>query len=76
MAELTPAESQRLPAQEIPASTQLMAVAWLRWRIFVNSTFRRRPNTTRQAISLVFTILLRLIVWPFMALMVVGPVAG
>ncbi len=76
MAELTPMESQRLSAQEIPASTQLIAVAWLRWRIFVNNTFRRRPSTTRQAVSLVFTILLRIIVWPFLVLMVVGPVAG
>ena len=33
--------------QPIPARTQLLAVAWLRWRIFVNSTFRRRPK--RQA---------------------------
>lgn len=74
MAELTPAESLRLPMQEIPASAQLMAVAWLRWRIFVNNTFRRRPSTTRQAVSFVFTILLRLIVWPFLVLMVVGPV--
>jgi ABC-2 type transport system permease protein len=76
MAELTAGEAQRPLPQEIPAATQLMAVAWLRWRIFVNNTFRRRPATARQAIGLVFTILLRLIVWPFLVLMVVGPVAG
>jgi ABC-2 type transport system permease protein len=69
---------QELPAPEyrIPASTQLLAVAWLRWRIFVNSTFNRRSGTKRRAVGLVAGILLRLIVWPFMALLVVGPVAG
>jgi ABC-2 type transport system permease protein len=76
MAELTAGQSVHDSSREIPAATQLMAVAWLRWRIFVNSTFRRRPTTTRQAVSLVFIILLRLIVWPFLVLMVVGPVAG
>jgi ABC-2 type transport system permease protein len=74
MAELTADEAPRPSVQEIPAATQLIAVAWLRWRIFVNNTFRRRPATTRQAIGLAFTILLRLIVWPFLVFMVVGPV--
>jgi ABC-2 type transport system permease protein len=76
VAELTP--GQKVPASEfrIPASTQLLAVAWLRWRIFVNSTFNRRSGTKRRAAGLVGGILLRIIVWPFMALLVVGPVAG
>lgn len=60
----------------IPARVQLMAVAWLRWRIFVNGMFRRRSSTARQAVSIVLVILLRLIVWPFLALMVIGPVGG
>lgn len=60
----------------IPASEQLLAVAWLRWRIFVNGMSRKRPKGTRQVVGLVFVILLRLIVWPTLALMVVGPVAG
>src|ERR1700683_2688687 len=69
---------QELPASEyrIPASTQLLAVAWLRWRIFINSTFRRRSGGKRRVVGLIVGILLRLIVWPFMALLVVGPVAG
>ncbi len=62
--------------QPIPASAQLLAVAWLRWRIFVNSTFRRRPRTARQAVSIALAIILRIILWPFLATMVIGPVAG
>ncbi len=76
MAELTGGESLSGPASRIPASTQILAVAWLRWRIFVNSTFRSRPKTAGQAVGLVFTILLRMIVWPLMAMMLIGPVAG
>ena len=60
----------------IPATTQIAAVAWLRWRIFVNGFARRRSSTARQAVNIVFTVLLRLLVWPFLALMVIGPVAG
>src|SRR5580700_8761986 len=69
---------QELPASEyrIPASTQLLAVAWLRWRIFINSTFNRRSGTKRRAAGMVAGILLRIIVWPFMALFVIGPVVG
>ncbi len=67
-----------LPAhpEPISARTQLVAVAWLRWRMFINGFSRRRSSTARQAVSLVFVILLRIIVWPFLALAVVGPVAG
>ena len=53
-----------------------MAVAWLRWRIFVNGMFRKRPKGKRQIVGLVFATLLRLIVWPMLALIVVGPVAA
>lgn len=76
MAELTGRENipEALPA--IPASTQLLAVAWLRWRIFVNSVFRKRPKSRSQIAGLVFNVVLRLITWPAMALMAVGPVAG
>jgi ABC-2 type transport system permease protein len=74
MAEVKAAEAAEAGRQPIPASTQLLAVAWLRWRIFVNNTFRKRPRTGRQAVGLAFRILVRLIVWPILALMVVGPV--
>ena len=76
MAELTQAEVRPATVLPIPASTQILAVAWLRWRIFVNSTFRRRPKTSRQAVSFAFSILLRLIVWPVLAAMMIGPVVG
>ncbi len=54
----------------------MLAVAWLRWRIFVNGMFRKRPKGKGQIVGLVFATLLRLIVWPMLALIVVGPVAG
>ena len=76
MAELAAGMNVPANARDIPARTQLLAVAWLRWRIFVNSMFRRRPTGTRQALGLAFAILLRLIVWPFLALTVVGPIVG
>ncbi len=76
MAELTGRESAPGSVPPIPASAQLLAVAWLRWRIFVNGMFRKRPKGKRQVVGLVFAILLRLIVWPMLALIVVGPVAG
>jgi ABC-2 type transport system permease protein len=76
MAELTGSESVPASMPPIPASTQLLAVAWLRWRIFVNGMFRKRPRGNRQIVGLVFVILLRLIVWPVLALIVVGPVAA
>jgi ABC-2 type transport system permease protein len=75
MAELTSPESVPVSVPPIPASTQLLAVAWLRWRIFVNGMFRKRPRGKGQVVGLVFGILLRLIVWPMLALVVIGPVA-
>ncbi|MGA2207771.1 MAG: hypothetical protein ABSG10_13675 [Terracidiphilus sp.] len=76
MAEIAARDTLSVSTRGIPAGTQLTAVAWLRWRMFVNNIFRRRPTGTHQAVGLAFAILLRLIVWPFLALMVVGPVAG
>ncbi len=76
MAELAARDTLPVSTRGIPAGTQLTAVAWLRWRMFVNNIFRRRATGTHQAVGLAFAILLRLIVWPFLALMVVGPVAG
>jgi ABC-2 type transport system permease protein len=76
MVELTGRESVHGSMPPIPASAQLLAVAWLRWRIFVNSMFRRRPKGKRQIVGLVFATLLRLIVWPVLALIVVVPVAA
>jgi ABC-2 type transport system permease protein len=74
MAELEAGKLAPQVARDIPVRTQLLAVAWLRWRIFVNSAFRRRG--TGRAPGLVLAILVRIIVWPFLALMVVGPVGG
>ena len=76
MAELTPGRSCLLPHSAFLRARRLLAVAWLRWRIFVNSTFRRRSGTKRRAVGMRSAILLRLIVWPFLALMVIGPVVG
>lgn len=55
----------------IPASTQLLAVAWLRWRMFANS-FRRQKSS----VGLVLAILLRALIWPIFALMALGPIVG
>jgi ABC-2 type transport system permease protein len=74
MAELEAGKLAPRSARDIPVRTQLLAVAWLRWRIFVNSTFRRR--TAGRAAGLVLAVLVRIIAWPFLALMVVGPVGG
>jgi ABC-2 type transport system permease protein len=76
MAELEAGRPVPSSTREIPARVQLLAVAWLRWRIFVNNTFRRRSSVKGQAVGLVFAILVRIIVWPFLALMVIGPIAG
>ena len=70
MAELTASPSILPP---IPARIQMLAIAWLRWRMFVNTFFRRKPGSGR-AFSIVFAILIRIIVWPVLAGMIVGPV--
>ncbi len=76
MAELEAGRPVPFPARDIPARVQLLAVAWLRWRIFVNNTFRRRSSGKGQAVGLALAILVRIIVWPFLALMVIGPIGG
>ena len=74
MAELEAGKLAPQPAQYISMRTQLLAVTWMRWRIFVNSTFRRR--STSRATGIVLAVLVRILVWPFLALMVIGPVVG
>ena len=64
-----------LEPRPIPAQAQLLAVAWLRWRIFVNN-FRRRSSDPRKLSGLVFTIVLRIIGWSFLVLFFIGPVVG
>ena len=78
--ESRPEESQSgLPSHpqsalpRIPARTQLAGVAWLRWRIFLNSLRTRRAAGGGWG-SLVLAIVLRLILWPVFALWVIGPV--
>ena len=76
MAELDAGKLLPTATQEIPARVQLAAVAWLRWRIFINSMFRRRATGARQAAGLALAILVRIMVWPFLAMMVIGPIGG
>ena len=59
----------------IPATTQLTAIAWLRWRIFVNG-FIRRQTGPRKLAGLILTILLRVLIWPVFAMMAIGPAIG
>jgi ABC-2 type transport system permease protein len=61
-------------ASDIPASTQLLAIAWLRWRMFVNG-FLRQAKSGKTA-GVVLSVLLRLIAWPIFALWVIGPAFG
>ncbi len=74
MAQLAASDSSGFDTtlRPIPARTQLLAVAWLRWRVFVNN-FRRPRSSKNQAVGLVLTILLRLFLWPIMAMWVIGP---
>jgi ABC-2 type transport system permease protein len=60
---------------DIPATTQLAAIAWLRWRIFVNG-FIRRQTGPRKVAGLILTILLRVLIWPVFAMMAIGPAIG
>jgi ABC-2 type transport system permease protein len=61
-------------ARHIPAATQLLAIAWLRWRIFANG-FRRQTSQGKIA-GLVVSIILRIILWPIFALWIIGPAIG
>jgi hypothetical protein len=69
VAELKP--NSHLPS----AGVQLAAVAWMRWRMFANG-FRKKSSSSGQVVGLVLTMLLRLIVWPVMALWMIGPALG
>jgi ABC-2 type transport system permease protein len=72
MAELISGDSALQP---IPAHIQVLAVAWLRWRMFVNS-FGRTTTGKGKVSGLVLTVLLRLFLWPIFAIWVIGPVVG
>jgi ABC-2 type transport system permease protein len=74
MAELSGGSEALTAMPPIPARVQLMAVLWLRWRLFVNAFVRRRPKSSGQVMALILAILLRIILWPVLALMVLGPV--
>ncbi len=68
------AQLNERPAHDIPASTQLLAIAWLRWRMFANG-FRRQASSGKVA-GIVFTIVLRILLWPIFAVWVIGPAFG
>jgi ABC-2 type transport system permease protein len=70
----TPPSRPALAARDIPAATQLLAIAWLRWRMFVNG-FRRQTSQGKIA-GLVVSIILRIILWPIFALWIIGPAVG
>lgn len=59
----------------IPARIQYSAIAWLRWRIFLNN-FRRNYKGDRKIVSLILVILLRILVWSVMAAVGFGPIVG
>ncbi len=61
-------------SRDIPATTQLLAIAWLRWRMFVNS-FRRKSGK-RKVSGVVLAVILRIILWPILAMWVIGPAFG
>ena len=75
MAELSGSTGALAAMTPIPARVQLVAVAWLRWRLFVNTFFRRRSKGKLRIGGLVFAIVLRIFLWPVLAVMVLGPVA-
>jgi ABC-2 type transport system permease protein len=62
------------PVRDIPATTQLVAIAWLRWRMFANG-FRRQATSGKTA-GFILSILLRMFLWPILAFWVIGPAAG
>ena len=73
MAELNDraASAEHSQPHTIPAAVQFRAIAWMRWRMFANS-FRRQKGRGEVA-GLVFRVVLRIILWPFLALWVIGP---
>lgn len=63
--------------KRIPAHDQLLAIAWLRWRIFVNTLFgSRRTSTSGLVTRLIAAALLRMIVLLFLAPLFLGIIAG
>jgi ABC-2 type transport system permease protein len=74
VAELTDGRDSAMPDRAIPARVQLLAVAWLRWRVFINGF--NRATKKRGVAGLVFVIVLRIVVWTFLAFWIVGPVIG
>jgi len=56
------------------AGVQLAAVAWLRWRMFVNG-LRTGKSGTRSAGGIVLAVVLRMLLWPIFAVWILGPVA-
>ena len=54
----TPPSRPVMAARDIPAATQLLAIAWLRWRLFVNG-FRHPAGQGKIAGTGVFSIILR-----------------
>jgi ABC-2 type transport system permease protein len=69
LADWTPA-----PWTQTQSRAQLAAIAWLRWRIFVNSF--RYKNKRRSTTSFVLILLVRIFVWGILACLMVGPVLG
>jgi len=59
---------------EAESRAQLAAVAWLRWRLFLNAF--RRNNKKRSVASLIVLMLLRIVGWAVIACFLVGPVVG
>jgi ABC-2 type transport system permease protein len=66
-----PAPTAWTPAQ---SRAQLSAVAWLRWRLFLNAF--RRNNKKRSVTSLIVLMLVRVVGWAVIACFMVGPVVG
>ena len=62
------------PWTSAQSRAQLAAIAWLRWRIFINNF--RRSSKKRSVTSLVLMIVLRIVVWAIIACFMVGPIAA
>ena len=75
MAQLEDQDQARPKPPDIPAATQLIAIAWLRWRIFANG-FIRRQASPGKVVGLILTIVLRVLIWPIFAMMAIGPAVG
>ncbi len=76
MAELRRGEGVRNRLPPIPARAQILAVAWMRWRIFVNGLMRRRPKKASQIAGWIFSVFLYAVVSLFVVFWVIGPVVG